>query len=130
MIVIDSSALVAILRDEPEQRTFVDAIVDHGEPCLSAATYVEASMVMELRLGDRGGREIDSLIEDIGIATMPFDEDQAKIAREAFRRYGKGRHRAALNFGDCLAYALAKSLEAPLLFKGNDFALTDIKRAL
>lgn len=130
MIVIDSSVLVAILRDEPERRLFIDAIVDHSEPCISAATYVEASMVMELRLGDRGGREIDTLVDDIGIATVPFDLNQAKVAREAFRRFGKGRHRAVLNFGDCFAYALAKTLGAPLLFKGNDFALTDLKRAL
>jgi len=130
LIVIDSSALVAILRDEPERRPFIDAIVDHGEPRLSAATYVEASMVMELRLGDRGGREIDVLIEDVGMAIVPVDQAQATIAREAFRRFGKGRHRAALNFGDCFVYALAKTLDASVLFKGNDFALTDLKRAL
>lgn len=130
MIVIDSSALVAILRDEPERGALIDAILDHGEPCISAATYVEASMVMELRLGDRGGREIDALIADVGIATVPFDQVQAKVAREAFRRFGKGRHRAGLNLGDCFVYALAKTLSAPVLFKGNDFALTDLKRAL
>jgi ribonuclease VapC len=130
LIVIDSSALVAILRDEPERRSFIDAIVDHGEPRISAATYVEASMVMELRLGDRGGREIDVLIEDVGMAIVPVDQAQATIAREAFRRFGKGRHRAALNFGDCFVYALAKILDVPVLFKGDDFALTDIKRAL
>ena len=130
MIVIGSSALVAIIRDEPERRAFVDAIVDHGEPRLSAATYVEASMVMELRLGDRGGREIDVLMEDVGVVIVPVDQAQATIAREAFRRFGKGRHRAVLNFGDCFVYALAKVLDAPVLFKGNDFALTDLKRAL
>jgi ribonuclease VapC len=130
LIVIDSSALVAILRDEPERRPFIDAIVDHGEPRISAATYVEASMVMELRLGDRGGREIDVLIEDVGMAIIPVDQAQATIAREAFRRFGKGRHRAALNFGDCFVYALAKTLDAPVLFKGDDFALTDLKHAL
>ncbi len=130
MIVIDSSALVAILRDEPERRFLIDTIVDHGEPCISAATYVEASMVMELRLGDRGGREIDKVIEDVGVAIVPFDQAQAKVAREAFHRFGKGRHRAALNLGDCFAYALAKTLSAPLLFKGDDFTLTDVGRAL
>jgi ribonuclease VapC len=130
LIVIDSSALVVILRDEPERRSFIDAIVDHGEPRISAATYVEASMVMELRLGDRGGREIDVLMEDVSIAIVPVDQAQAKIAREAFRRFGKGRHRAALNFGDCFVYALAKTLDAPVLFKGDDFTLTDLKRAL
>jgi ribonuclease VapC len=130
LIVIDSSALVAILRDEPERLTFLDAIIDHGEPCISAATYVETAMVMELRFGDRGGREIDTLFDDVGIATIPFDQAQAKLAREAFRRFGKGRHRAGLNFGDCFVYALAKTLDAPLLFKGNDFVLTDLKRAI
>ena len=87
-------------------------------------------MVMELRLGDRGGREIDALVADIGIEIVAFDQAQARIAREAFRRFGKGRHRAGLNLGDCLAYALAKTLAAPLLFKGNDFSLTDVKPAL
>lgn len=130
MIVIDSSALVAILRDEPERRPFIEAIVDLGDPRISAATYVEASMVMELRFGDRGGREIDVLIDDVNIAIVPVDQAQAKIAREAFRRFGKGRHRAALNFGDCFVYALAQTLNSPVLFKGNDFALTDLKRAL
>jgi ribonuclease VapC len=128
LIVIDSSALVAILRDEPERRGFIDVIIDHGDPRLSAATYLETSMVMELRLGDRGAREVDTLIEDIGIEIVPFDRAQAIAARIAFRRYGKGVHRAALNFGDCFVYALAKTLDAPLLFKGNDFSLTDIKR--
>ena len=85
---------------------------------------------MELRLGDRGGREIDVLIEDVGMAIVPVDQAQATIAREAFRRFGKGRHRAALNFGDCFVYALAKTLDASVLFKGNDFALTDLKCAL
>lgn len=130
LIVIDSSALVAILRDEPERLEFIDAIVEHGEPCISAATYVETSMVMELRFGDRGGREIDTLLDDVGIATIPLDLAQARLAREAFRRFGKGRHRAALNFGDCFTYALARTLDAPLLFKGDDFVLTDLKRAI
>ena len=87
-------------------------------------------MVMELRFGDRGGREVDSLIDDIGASVIPFDLAQARVARDAFHRFGRGRHPAALNFGDCLSYAAAKTLGAPLLFKGNDFALTDIKRAV
>ncbi|MFO1159928.1 MAG: type II toxin-antitoxin system VapC family toxin [Reyranellaceae bacterium] len=127
---VDSSALVAVLRDEPDQRVLIDTIVDFGGPCISTATYVETATVMELRWGSAGAREMDALIDDVGIAMVPFDQAQAKAAREAFRRYGKGRHRAALNFGDCFAYALAKTLDAPLLFIGNDFTLTDIKRAL
>lgn len=130
MIVVDTSALIAILLDEPERRALVDAIVDYGEPSVSAATYLEASMVMEAYSGTAGGRDIDDLIEDVGIGIIPVDQVQARIAREAFRRFGKGRHRARLNFGDCFAYALAKTLDAPLLFKGNDFTLTDLKRAL
>ncbi len=87
-------------------------------------------MVMELRFGDRIGREVDSLIDDVGISIVPFDPSQMKAAREAFRRFGKGRHKAALNLGDCFSYALAKTFDAPLLFKGNDFSLTDLKSAL
>jgi ribonuclease VapC len=130
LIVLDSSALVAILRDEAERSDFIDAVIDDGNPRISSATYLEASMVMELRFGDRGSRELDALLGEIGVEIVPFDEAQAKIARDAFRRYGKGLHRAALNLGDCFAYALAKALDAPLLFKGRDFALTDVKRLL
>lgn len=130
MIVIDSSALVAILRGEPEREQFIDAIVDYGNPRISSATYLEVAMVMELRWGDQGGRELDALIDEVSIEIAPFDYIQAKAARDGFRRYGKGLHRAALNFGDCFTYALAKTLDVPLLFKGADFALTDVKRAL
>jgi ribonuclease VapC len=130
LIVIDSSALVAVLNDEPERRSFVDAIVDYGEPRISAPTYLETAMVLELRFGSRAGHDLEALIDDVRIVVVPFDHDQAMIARDTFRRYGKGLHRAGLNFGDCFSYALAKALDAPLLFKGNDFALTDIKRAI
>ena len=130
MIVIDSSALVAILNDEPERRRFIGIIVDHGDARISAPTYLETSMVLELRIGHRAGRELDTLLANVCIAIIPFDHAQAKIARDAFRRYGKGLHAAALNFGDCFSDALAKWLGAPLLFKGNDFGLTDIKSAL
>jgi ribonuclease VapC len=129
LIVVDTSALIAILLDEPERRTLIDVIVDYGDPCVSATTYLEASMVMEAYSGIHGGRDIDDLIEDVGIRIIPVDQAQARIAREAFRRFGKGRHRAKLNFGDCFVYALAKALDAPLLFKGNDFVLTDVKHA-
>lgn len=129
MIVVDSSALIAILLDEPERRSLVDAIVDYGEPCVSAASYLETSMVMEAYSGVQGSRDIDDFMEDVGIRIVPVDQAQARLAREAFRRFGKGRHRARLNFGDCFVYALAKALDAPILFKGNDFELTDLKRA-
>lgn len=130
MIVVDSSALVAILNDEPERRKFIDVIVDYGDPRISVSTYLETSMVVELRMGLHAGRELDALLEDVGFSIIPFDRAQARVACDAFRRYGKGMHRAALNFGDCFSYALAKTLNVPLLFKGNDFALTDIKPAL
>jgi ribonuclease VapC len=129
LIVIDSSVLVAIITDEPERTEFIDLIVDHGGPSISASTYLETAMVLELRFGARVARELDVLIGDVGISVVPFDHAQAKIARDAFRKYGKGLHKAGLNFGDCFSYALAKALDAPLLFKGNDFSLTDIARA-
>ena len=130
MIVVDSSALIAILLDEPERRSLVDAIVDYGEPRFSAASYLESSMVIEAYSGVQGARDIDEFIEDVGIRVIAVDHAQARVARDAFRRFGKGRHRAKLNFGDCFVYALAMTLNAPVLFKGNDFALTDLKRAL
>ena len=86
-------------------------------------------MVIESYSGAQGSRDVDDFIEDVGIKVVPFDRDQAEVAREAFRRFGKGRHRARLNFGDCFVYALSKTLDAPILFKGNDFSLTDLKRA-
>ena len=97
---------------------------------MSAATFVETSMVVESRFGPDGLRVLDLFISKAGIGLVPVDTDQAYIARQAFQKFGKGRHPAALNFGDCFSYALAKSLGMPLLFKGNDFALTDIASAL
>lgn len=87
-------------------------------------------MIAEGRNGERGCRDLDELIEALGIRVVEFGERHIEAAREAFRRFGKGRHRAALNFGDCCAYGLAKTLDVPLLFKGNDFALTDIRSAV
>lgn len=87
-------------------------------------------MVIEAYSGVQGARDIDEFIEDVGIRVIAVDHAQARVARDAFRRFGKGRHRAKLNFGDCFVYALAMTLNAPVLFKGNDFALTDLKRAL
>lgn len=97
---------------------------------ISAATLLEASMVFEGRVGHRGAAELDQLIASLGIAVIPFTQSQAALAREAFRRFGKGRHPARLNFGDCIAYALAKERGEPLLFKGDDFSQTDIEAAI
>lgn len=96
---------------------------------IGAPNFFEASMVAETRKGPAGCRDLDGLIASMGLSVVAFDAAHIEGARDAYRRYGKGRHRAALNFGDCCAYALAKALDWPLLFKGNDFALTDLKRA-
>ncbi len=130
MIVVDSSALIAIYFDEAEKASFGYAIVSADGPCIGAPNFLEASMVAEARKGETGCRELDRMVDSLGLQVVGFDSSHIQAARDAFRRYGKGRHRAALNFGDCCAYALAKSLGLPLLFKGDDFALTDLKRAL
>lgn len=128
-MVLDTSALVAILGDEPERSAFIRAIEAADTRNLSVASFLEASMVIESRYGADGLRDLDLLIAKAGIELVPVDEDQAYIARAAFRTYGKGRHPAGLNFGDCFAYALAKSSGEPLLFKGLDFPLTDVTQS-
>jgi ribonuclease VapC len=125
-MVIDTSALLAILQDEPERRAFNEAIEAAERRALSAATFVETSIVIESRYGADGLRDLDALISTAGIELVPVDAEQAEIARSAFSRFGKGRHAAGLNFGDCFAYALAKVSAEPLLCKGTDFAQTDV----
>jgi ribonuclease VapC len=129
-MIIDTSAIMAVLRDEPERRCFNEIIQAAPRKRLSAATLLELSIVTEVRHGAEGIRELDLYLATAGIETLAVDRDQALLAREAFRRFGKGRHRAALNFGDCFSYALAKALDEPLLFKGGDFGLTDITPAV
>jgi len=130
LIVVDSSALIAIYFNEPEKVSFALAVVSVDAPCIGAPNFLEASMVAETRHGEAGCRELDRIAANLGLEIVPFDASHIQGARDAFRRFGKGRHRASLNFGDCCAYALAKLRDVPLLFKGNDFALTDLKRAL
>lgn len=130
MIVVDSSALLAVFFDEPEKEAFAEAITRADRPCIGAPNLLEASMIIEARQGPIGCRDLDELNAALGLDVVAFDSSHMEQARDAFRRFGKGRHRAALNFGDCCAYGLARTLELPLLFKGNDFALTDIKRAI
>ena len=125
-MVIDTSALIAILQDEPERRAFNEAIEAAERRAMSAASFVEASMVIEARYGPNGVRDLDLFIAKAGIELVAVDSDQAHVARTAFRVYGKRRHPAGLNFGDCFAYALARTLDEPLLFNGNDFSLTDV----
>ena len=126
-MVIDTSALVAILQDEPERRSFNQAIEAAESRSMSVASFVEASLIIESRYGPDGIRDLDLFIAKAKIEVVPVDAEQGHAARTAFRDYGKGRHRAGLNFGDCFAYALAKTLDEPLLFKGADFVLTDIE---
>lgn len=125
-MIIDTSALIAILRDEPERRSFNRAIEAAERRAMSVVSFVETSMIVESRFGPDGIRDLDLFVAKAGIELVPVDIDQAHVARTAFREYGKRRHPASLNFGDCFAYALAKTLNEPLLFKGTDFALTDI----
>jgi ribonuclease VapC len=128
-MVLDTSALAAILFDEPERRQFNEKIEADPRRLLSAATLVEITMVIEARSGEAGGRELDLLLHRARVEIVALDADQAEIARHAYRAYGKGRHPAGLNFGDCFSYALAKATGEPLLFKGDDFARTDILAA-
>jgi ribonuclease VapC len=130
-MIVDSSALIAILRPEPDARRYAEAIQCAGELKMSAATYFETGVVIDGNKSDVLSGEFDELIRVANIAIEPVTEQQARIARHAYRRFGKGnRHPASLNFGDCFAYALAKEKGEPLLFKGNDFGHTDITPAL
>lgn len=127
-MVVDTSALLAILLNEPD----ADAIrmaFDHDDVrLLSAATLLEAAMVIESRKGEGGSRDLDLLISKSRIVVIPVDEGQVDEARRAWRRFGRGRHAASLNYGDLFSYALARTTGQPLLFKGDDFARTDVAR--
>ena len=127
-MVLDTSALMALLLDEPEAESFRLALEHDAVRLVSSATLLETALVIETRKGEAGGRELDLLIHKADIVVVPADEAQVSEARRAFRRFGKGRHPAALNYGDLFAYALARTSGEPLLFKGDDFARTDIAR--
>ena len=129
-MIIDTSAIIAILTDEPERRSFNEAVEKADVCLLSTAGFVEVSLVMENSRGYEGLRDFDLWMAAAGIELAPVDSDQAHIARQAFRQYGKGRHPAGLNFGDCFSYALAKATGFPLLFKGEDFKRIDIQAAI
>jgi ribonuclease VapC len=128
-MVIDTSAIVAIALNEPDAAEFEARIADDPVRLISAATVIEATIVLETRLGDAGGREFDLWLLKVGAEIVAVDAEQADAARRAWRRYGKGRHAAALNYGDCFSYALALTRGEPLLFKGEDFAKTDVNRS-
>lgn len=125
-MVVDSSALLAIFLAEPERDQFLKAITHAPSSSISVANVLETAIVLEARRGPVAGRQLDSLITEAGISIVAVDIVQLEFARSAFRLYGKGRHPAALNFGDCFAYALAKAIGEPLLAKGNDFRKTDV----
>jgi ribonuclease VapC len=129
-MILDTSAVLAVVLGEPGFEIFVDAIAGSPVCRISAASFVEASIVAESRLGDQGLRQRDSFFRTSRISIEPVTEEQALLARQAYSDYGKGRHPAGLNFGDCFAYALAKSTGEPLLFKGDRFRQTDIHPAL
>jgi ribonuclease VapC len=129
-MVIDTSALIAILFGEPEALSFTRAIADESRKMISSFNALEAGIVVEARKGEAGGRELDLLMHRARIEIVAMNADQAELARAAWRKYGKGNHPAGLNIGDCCAYALAKYSGEPLLFKGNDFNQTDIRAAI
>jgi ribonuclease VapC len=126
-MVIDTSALVAILQNEPERRQFNEAIEAAEVRSMSTASFVETSIILESRFGADGVRDLDLFINKAQISLAPVDADHAHLARDGFRKYGKGRHPAGLNYGDCFSYALARSQDEPLLFKGKDFSKTDVE---
>jgi ribonuclease VapC len=125
-MIIDTSALVGLLDQEAEAERLARAIAAAPERMLSAANLVETGIVMQVRRGDEAARDLDLLLAKLKIDIFPVSEKQANLARKAFQRFGRGRHPARLNFGDCFAYALAKDTSRPLLFIGKDFSQTDI----
>ncbi len=128
-MILDSSVLVAILFAEPGHLDLVDRILDAAHVGVGAPTLVEASLVWMGRQGARNARAVEGLVQELGVSVLPFGAAEWQAAVEAFRRFRRGRHAAALNFGDCLAYATARTSRDTLLFVGHDFAKTDIKPA-
>ena len=127
MIAVDTSAIIAILRREPEADRIEDALIDSRSAVMSAATYVELGAVVDRGTRTPGNAELDEMLDSLGVTIVDFTPAQARIARAAYAEFGRvSGHTAALNFGDCFAYALAREAGVPLLFKGDDFSSTDI----
>ena len=126
-MVVDTSALIAILFGEPETESFVQALVNDPKKMISAFNILETAIVVEAKKGEAGGRELDLLVHRARIEIIPLNGDQVELALAAWRKYGRGNHPAGLNIGDCCAYALAKYSGEPLLLKGRDFSQTDIR---
>lgn len=129
-MVIDTSALLAILFAEPEAVALAQKITESDARLISAVSLLEASIVVAARKGSEGSAALDEIVTALAPEIVPFDASQAHVALNAWRNFGKGRHPAGLNFGDCCSYALARSTEMPLLYKGNDFGKTDVISAL
>jgi len=125
-MMIDSSALIAILDNEPEAAQIIEAIANDPVRLISAVSLVETSIVILNRRGEAGVDELDALLQEAGVETVAVTPEHAALARQAYQRYGKGRHPAKLNFGDCFSYAAAVACDEPLLFKGDDFGETDV----
>ena len=128
-MIVETSVIVAILSEESDAREFADAIEEATDRRVSVVSYVEAAIVLDSRRNPALSRRLDDFVRESRVLLDPVTVEQAKLAREAYRDYGKGRHRAGLNFGDCFAYALAKDKGEPLLFKGDDFRSTDVEVA-
>ena len=129
-MIVDTSALIAILYAEEDAEVYAKALVTSEHRLISAANYLETGIVTDRQLGAAAGRQFDALITRAEISVEPVTKEHAVVARQAYLEFGKGLHPAGLNFGDCFSYALAKSTGMPLLFKGKDFAMTDIISAL
>ena len=128
-MIVDTSAVLAVLFDEPDAERYVRALAGASRCRMSVVSFLEAAIVLESRAGAAAGPDLDLLLERAPIELEPVTLEHAQAARRAWRRFGRGNHLAALNFGDCFAYALAEATREPLLFKGQDFALTDIDTA-
>jgi ribonuclease VapC len=129
-MIVDTSALVAVLFREPEADQYIQLIHNADRCLISAGTYLELSIVLERQAGPEADRQCEMFFRRAGIAIEPFTVEQAHLARQAFHDFGKGRHAAGLNFGDCFAYALSKFTGEALLFKGEDFKRTEIVSAI
>lgn len=125
-MVIDTSAILAILFDEPDAERYAGAVAEADRRVISAGSLLEVAIVIDNQAGPAAGRQLDAFVERARITVEPVTEHQVRIARQAYLGHGKGNHPAGLNFGDCFAYALAKATREPLLFKGGDFSQTDV----
>jgi ribonuclease VapC len=128
-MVLDTSALVAMLTGEPGADELIDRLAQAHAAFISAGTLLEASIVLEVRLGEEGLRDLSLFLQAAGVTVVPVDAEQVEVARDGYARFGKGRHPAGLNFGDVFAYALARLRGQPLLYVGEDFTRTDVLRA-